>query len=234
MRKEKYGKRTIYKNDWFEFCSGWKKLNFRVSPASYFDNRAQISFSFGWGQFYISIPFIKSKYDECDPPQYGFYFYSVNNFWPTTFVWCWGKKTKHFDFPWYYDWVRTSRLLNDNTWVHDTYSNRKKGKYFDLYKKEIQENLWCETYSYMYKLKNGEIQIRNAKITIEEREWRPKWFKWTKLFRKVNKSIDIEFDREVGERSGTWKGGVLGCSWTMLPNETAFQCLKRMERDRKM
>ena len=93
IRKEKYGKSTIYRNDWFEFCTGWKKLNLKVAPASYFDNRAMLSFSLGWGQFYIHIPFIRSKYDECDPPQYGFYLYSNDSLFPTSLVFCLGKKT---------------------------------------------------------------------------------------------------------------------------------------------
>jgi hypothetical protein len=38
---------------------------------------------------------------------------------------------------------------------------------------------------------------------------------------------------EVGEEAGSWKGGVLGCGYTLLPNETPLQCLRRMEKERK-
>lgn len=229
LRKIKEGNTTIYKNGWFEFCTGWRKINFRVSPASYFDNRAQLSFSFGWGQFYISIPFIRSKYDECDPPEYGFYFYSVDGFWPDSFVWCWSRKNYFFNMPWHQEWVRTSRLLKDGNWLHETAKGRKKGTNPDWSSYETEKLIWKEEHPYTYKLKNGTIQNRTATIKVYEREWRPDWFRWTNFFSQVDRSIDVEFDKEVGERSGSWKGGVLGCSWSMLPHETPLESLRRME-----
>lgn len=232
MRKEKYGKNTIYKNDWLEFCTGWKKLNFKIAPASYFDNRAMISFSFGWGQFFIHIPFIRSKYDECDPPEYGFYFYSVYGAMPTEFVIKMGKKGKTYYMPWNPEWVRTSMMLKDGTWMHERKGDRKRGIETNWWRKETQEKLWKETYSYRYVLKNGTVQDRQATVTVEEREWRPRWFMWTSLFARKRRSIGIEFDQEVGERTGSWKGGTVGCGWELLPNETPLECLRRMEKER--
>jgi hypothetical protein len=43
----------------------------------------------------------------------------------------------------------------------------------------------------------------------------------------------IEFNDEVGERTGSWKGGTLGCGYNLLPNETPLECLRRMEKERK-
>jgi len=71
-----------------------------------------------------------------------------------------------------------------------------------------------------------------ATISVEEREWRPRWFKWIGLFNKIRTTIDDDFDAEVGERSGSWKGGTLGCGYELLPKETPLQCLRRMERER--
>jgi hypothetical protein len=48
------------------------------------------------------------------------------------------------------------------------------------------------------------------------------------------KVIDIEFNDEVGERSGSWKGGTIGCSYAMLPTDTIESCLRRMEKEREM
>lgn len=230
--KEKYG--TIYKNDWMEFCTGWRKLNFSVSPASYFDNRAQIAFSLGWGQFYISIPFIRSKYDECDPPTYGFYFYSVYSWFPTSFVIRLGRKTKFFYMPWDLNWVRTSILRTDGEWEHETSETKlgtKNSKDFHN-KKKWEGIIWEETHPYKYVLKNGTVQERTATIRVEEREWRPRWLKWTSAFSKKRRTIDVEFNEEVGERSGSWKGGTLGCGYELMSNETPLECLRRMERER--
>lgn len=45
--------------------------------------------------------------------------------------------------------------------------------------------------------------------------------------------IDVQFDGEVGERSGSWKGGTVGCSYDKLPTEGIEQCLRRMEKERE-
>ena len=233
MIKEKYGKHTIYRNDWFEFCTGWHKLNFKVAPAGYFDNRAKIHFTLGWGQFFLTIPFIRSKYDECDPPKYGFYFYSIDGFWPTELVMCLGRKNKTFYLPWNPEWVRTSRLSCDETWFHERREDRKKGIECRWWDEEFQNKLWKKTYPYTYTLKDGTIQDRLATVTVEEREWRPRWFMWTDIFSKKRRSINVEFDQEVGERTGSWKGGVTGCGYDLKPLEHPYVCLLRMQEERK-
>jgi hypothetical protein len=86
-----------------------------------------------------------------------------------------------------------------------------------------------ETHPYRYRLRSGEVQERTAIIQIETRRWTRPWLPW----RRTSRYIDIAFSDEVGERSGSWKGGVLGCSYDMLPNETALDCLRRMERERQ-
>lgn len=228
MRKIIEKDKTIgWKNSWISVYKGFHKLNFKFGPASYFDNRWHISFSLIYFQFYISFP-IKSKYDECDPPRYGFYFYAWDAWWPDTFVICRGKKTIHFDLPWCMRWVRTSKLMKDGKWAHETKYNGR----IDWYSPEYKE-LWSETYPYTYTLKNGTIQNRIAKVGVSEREWRPLWFMWTGLFKKVRRTIDVEFSDEVGERTGTWKGGTVGCGYNMIDPELPIHTLRRMERERK-
>lgn len=88
-------------------------------------------------------------------------------------------------------------------------------------------------FPYRYVLKNGTAQERTAAVYVERREWRALCLRWTTLFAKRRQCIDIAFSDEVGERSGSWKGGCTGCGYDLLPNETAEQCLRRMERERK-
>lgn len=85
-----------------------------------------------------------------------------------------------------------------------------------------------EQHPYRYVLRSGEAQDRIATIKAESRLWLRPW----PPFRRLSRYIDIEFDREVGERSGSWKGGVLGCSYEMRRNETPVDALRRMERER--
>jgi hypothetical protein len=86
-----------------------------------------------------------------------------------------------------------------------------------------------ETHNYTYHLKSGKSQKRQATILKQSREWVRPWIP-KRLYRE---SIDIEFNDEVGERSGSWKGGTIGCGYNLLPNETLLQCLRRMEVERK-
>ena len=85
-----------------------------------------------------------------------------------------------------------------------------------------------ETHPYKYTLRSGEIQERTATIQVETRLWTRPWIP-RKLFKRT---IDVQFNDEVGERTGSWKGGVLGCGYDMLPNESPLQTLRRMERER--
>lgn len=216
------------KNDVYENFKGLE-INFypqkhhfvlKYEKAGYFDPRPEINFSLGWGWIFIHLPF-KSKYDECDPPSYGVYYFE-NAFWFNL-----GRKVKSFDMPWAYEWVRTSVLLRNQTMEHETRGNRK-----DFYKEEWKKLIWYGNYTYNYTLKNGTVQERFAKVSVEEREWRQHWLHWTNKFAKIRKTINVEFSDEVGERTGSWKGGTVGCGYEMLPKESPLACLRRMEKER--
>lgn len=142
----------------------------------------------------------------------------------------WINKMHVFHFPWEMDWVRTSKLRVDGTWYDETYKTRLPWK--EKQELEKSQNLWEKTLPYQYQLRSGEIQNVEATISVEEREWRWRWFKWLPFPRKISKTIDIRFSAEVGEETGSWKGGCTGCGYKMLPNETPVQCLRRMEKER--
>jgi len=86
-----------------------------------------------------------------------------------------------------------------------------------------------ESHPYTYTLRSGKVQNRVATIKAESRRWTRFWLP----YKMVHQSIDIEFNDEVGERSGSWKGGCIGCSYDMLPGEAPLDTLRRMERERK-
>ena len=269
--------KQIYKNDWISIYRGFNKTNFRVGPASYFDDRMYFSFTpslfiifigffftgislwslvwlpllfIGYGQIYLHLP-IHSGIDDCEPPQYGFYFYSEGSKMFNSFWLCLGKEVKCFHMPWQWDWVRTSVLKKDGTFEHETRNNRK-----DFYDEKKWRNIiWTEEYPYVYNLKNGTIQERIATVKVEEREWRCRGFKWLPYPRMIHKDISVDFSYggpiarevivekkgfklknkytgEVGERTGGWKGGTLGCGYSMLKGETPLQTLRRMEKER--
>lgn len=86
-----------------------------------------------------------------------------------------------------------------------------------------------EAHQYRYVLKSGEVQHRTAMIYKYVQRWARPWIPW----KLVIESIDVSFDNEVGERSGSWKGGCTGCSYAMRTGETPADTLRRMEKEKK-
>ena len=70
-----------------------------------------------------------------------------------------------------------------------------------------------------------------AMTKIEEREWHfgTGWCKWLSLFRrpKIGRSLDISFSAEVGQRKGSWKGGIMGHSIEMHTGELHEAAFRR-------
>lgn len=70
-----------------------------------------------------------------------------------------------------------------------------------------------------------------ATTHIEESEWHfgEGVFKWLSWFRKpkIHRTLDLEFNKEVGPEKGSWKGGTVGTSIEMLPGELHEAALKR-------
>jgi hypothetical protein len=143
----------------------------------------------------------------------------------------WLNKMHVFHFPWSWAWVRTSKLLANGEWFHETYKNRLPWKEKDALEK--QQNFWTETHPYKYVLRSGEVQLVAATVTVSEQEWNWRWFKWLGFPRKVSKTIWVEFSDEVGEERGSWKGGTVGCGYALQKGESPLECLRRMEKERK-
>jgi hypothetical protein len=222
MKKEKW----IYKSKWIIFYFA-KAFDISFEKCGYFDNRPRINICLLFFRLSIILPFRNKWTDECDPPKYGIAIHN-NTFW----IYRGGKgnfnggnKWWTWDIPFVTkNWIRTSILLKDGTWEHETTKNRK-GFYNDEWKQK--QKSWNYDYIDSY---DGEIIPTT--IYVEEREWRPKWLTWTKLFNIINRSIDVHFSKECGKRKGSWKGGTLGCGYTLLPGEKPLECLKRMEKER--
>lgn len=238
-------KDTKYYNKWLSFYPKFQREGFRftVSSWSYFDPRPQIVTSvsslltlilipflgfysflllpflfFSWGQIFLSLPY-NTKEEECGYPDYGLIFYSVNGEIPNHIWIRKGFKGSTINFPWAKKFWKREVFTKDG-WV--------QGEDFwdeDKWKNKIVK----EIYPYNYTLKSGNIQKRTAEIYQEKRYWR-NWFKLNTYCRKI---IEVTFNDEVGERSGSWKGGTIGCGYEMKKGETPLDTLRRMEKERK-
>jgi len=213
-------------NNYFFTFYFTKHFELSYSVCGYFSNRPRITISLIFFTLIIKLPFRNKWTDECDPPKYGIAIHH-NTFW----LYYGGKgnwggnKSFAWDIPFITkNWYRTSLLLKNGNWEHE-----KRGKSKDFYHSKWNDVKMIYNYDFLDKYDNSVVP---CEITVEEREWRPKWLEWTGLFKKVIKSINVEFSKEVGSRKGSWKGGTIGCGYNMLPNEHPLDTIKRMEKER--
>jgi hypothetical protein len=143
----------------------------------------------------------------------------------------WRTWHKGFDLPWTYKFHKREILDQEgNVLLTDYGRGPKHPTYVSFDVISLVKNLASKDFQYTYVLRDGTVQNRIAKVHME-RDYRK--IRGLPFVKKSSRCIWAEFDGEVGERTGSWKGGCTGCGYTMLPNETIEQCLRRMERERK-
>lgn len=130
----------------------------------------------------------------------------------------WGLRRKSFDWPWTFHTLAYEQQLRDRSWR-------------DVFDRSVQP--YTESHPYTYVLKNGTVQSRTATVGKRRHILCLRAFKAIGWPRWVRESVDVEFDGEVGERAGSWKGGTIGCGYDLRAGETLLECLRRMEHDRK-
>lgn len=137
----------------------------------------------------------------------------------------WGARHSFVQMPWR-NWKHISHdvMRADGSWA----------PYVGEWERDkAPDGRHTETHPYNYLLQSGEAQRRQATIYVDRRIWRLSLLRWTSRFQRVRHAIDVRFDDEVGERTGSWKGGTIGCSYDLKPNETPRECLRRMQSERK-
>lgn len=211
----------------------WGELNFSRGTAlalCMFEDHFSLHVHFLWTDAYIALPVLNRWLREPDEmmekwgvslePEFGLQF-------------SWGTKTKFITMPWR-DWAHIAHEVRraDGSWVPFVGSwEIGRNPVLGGEPKE-PDGRHEESYPYHYMLRSGEVQERVATIYVER--WRSKlrWLRWLP-FERIGYGIHVSFNEEVGERTGSWKGGCVGCSYGLRRNETPLECLRRMERDRK-
>lgn len=177
---------------------------------------------YGWGSIYLRLPLDTGKNDS-ESKTYGLMFYNVNGNLPTEF-WVRGFPKLSFNFPWCYEFLKREVLTKDGWIIED-----KKNKQDFWNKEKWSEKIIYEKHPYRYVLNSGKVQDVEAVIHRVNFYWN----RWFGIQIKKIDYIEVEFSAEVGERSGSWKGGCIGCSYEQKLTETPFDTLKRMELERK-
>lgn len=193
----------------------------------------------GWPNVYLKLPFLpRREPKEQVLDSWGFSFNTDD--WSSVHL-NWGHRTKIVHFPWAWEFVRHSVLAPDGrSWIHDIAGTRIPRDAVPIGMPQVDwfffsrdVPTWSVKLPYRYVLRSGVVQEREATICVEEREWRWRWLMWLPRPRKISRCISVEFSDEVGERSGSWKGGTTGCGYEMRRDETPEECLRRMEAERE-
>lgn len=212
---------------WAEITSGW---GLALALCS-FEEHFSLHVHLGWPNVFFRLGLLQCWHRE---PHEGMESWGLSLFGRDIHI-NWGRHCRIVHLPWAYDWHRTSYLLANGSWLHDRGRGSQALSGFDHWqaiREQREARAWRETHPYRYERRSGEVQERTATIEVHEMEHRWRCLRWLPLFAKISRYIDVEFSGEIGERTGSWKGGTVGCSYALLPKETPLQCLRRMERER--
>lgn len=197
----------------------WSRPSFEIgagilvhSDESDFGHR-MLCIKLGWLSAYIPLGVTKYEVDiDCEPQWSAFISREFG------LILNWGERRKSYDLPGTVFTLAYEQQMADGSWRSVFRSDEKP---------------YTKDYPYTYVLASGEIQKRSATVSkrrhVLARKWlhRVGWPKW------IKESIDVQFDDEVGERTGSWKGGTIGCGYDLRSGEHMLSALRRMERDRR-
>lgn len=220
----------IKRNKWFEFYLPSDYTHWRIyysvpsdDHETYSDgsrDRAWITIGF-WKFFFMlylwKVTPFESDFGKDSSKRYGFTLSdrTLHLHWGDTWV---------YWLPWSWMIIRHDLLYPDGTvfLTNDlTNKNQKHATWYKVLdesdpfiKYHVHEHC-VKTITLTHKTKSGTIQSATIKLKGEEREWRWLWFKWLPFPRQIHRVVDCESDIELGEKAGSWKGGMMGwsCEW---------------------
>lgn len=176
-----------------------------------------LNVALGFGQAFIPLGITPGPYEVGEEPSWGFELSREFGI-----VFHWGQRRKSFNWPFRRIVLAWEFETTDGEWrpvMNSFFGRRAQAK--------------AETCTYVYVLRSGSVQQRQATI------FRERWTRSRHILhrlgwpKEVSYSIDVKFDGEVGERTGSWKGGTIGCGYDMAPGEAPIDTLRRMERERR-
>lgn len=222
---------TSYRFDWGELDH--KFVGFAIEFYCY--EEPGLMLAIGWPRLFINLPDCRltrhlfgSEMDYLgqERPKYGFSFAMRGEFRWTVFA-CWGRRSKFIYPPW--GWNKFKRdyrreyLDSEGNW-RPCLSWRERGD-------GAEAPRWEAKWPYHYMTSDGEAQHVTATVHRERRRDVYRVFGVPVRIRWQD-SIAVGFNDEVGNQRGSWKGGCIGCGYTMKPGEHPRATLTRMQRER--
>ena len=219
--------------DWIQMYGQRGNINITFCLYGYNDyGLRQLIIHLFFGKLYVTFPKWMlgcSKHAEDNEMQYGFYTYENESLW----LW-WGKRHKVIYWPWSWKWIGTWYRTSNGWLLKDHWKNGELKDWSYDREWQMSNGILYEQYPYRYVTKSGAIQDVTAWCHVTRREWKWRLWWWLGISPENTKIIlEVEFSDDIGESKGSWKGGTIGCAYTMLQGETMEQTLRRMEKERK-
>lgn len=138
-------------------------------------------------------------------------------------------QTRSWSMPWTNWHVRRKSLYGpdgDLAWSYVTPYGAKGMPYFDAFYAFKEKEL--EMVSFTVEDAGTALLATTYLEEIEFTRGTGRW-SWLRFFsrRRIRRSLDISFSREVGNEKGSWKGGLVGCSIDAAPGETHESAMRR-------
>lgn len=185
-------------------------------------DESRVRLVFGFWRFFFSINLWTAEpWKECgtQAPCYGVSFHD-------SILWVSYGADRSFiiDMPWKWEIVRHDLLYPDadvyhrNKFPASTLAQKKRTiSWHDVFEKtnnfeDDVQVLVAKFITLTHYTKDGRKQIAKIRLAGEEREWRWKWFKWLPWPNLKQRVVDCTSDIELGDRAGSWKGGMMGWS----------------------
>ena len=214
----------LFRGPWGEFSTSRREAGLEYRLGDEDGDGAWLTIGIPWvGRLHLRVPAIVDGERGFDSSAWGFTRFEDG------IHLHWGTRTKVWPLPFIsWEWLRTE-AMGEGGYVVAVHERGKPRKPMEIMSRLPEVEKVKKRYPYSYKLRSGEIQKRTATVYAERRTWTRKWFPW---LTKSRTTLSIEFDGEVGEKTGSWKGGTVGCVYELRRDETWEQCLRRMERER--
>ena len=182
--------------------------------------KRHLNVSFGLAQIFVPLGLGRIEYTLGEAPRWGV---SLSREFGVTLSWA--KRYRSWRWPFHRIVLEHAYKARDGTWaVVNPGRILTDGRFPGAQR---------ETHPYRYRLRSGDVQERAATVVHERWTFGRNMLGWLGWPKQVTHNIDASFDGEVGERSGSWKGGTIGCGYTMQHGEQPIDTLRRMERERK-
>jgi hypothetical protein len=148
------------------------------------------------------------------------------------------SKNKVIFYPWKETRIiRQSYYHGDGTLAGDVLNYHRKGKYKNKSFYSDCQQIEDLTEKIRFKVKDADGTVVDVKAYIceEEYSYGVGHFEWLSWFTEpiIKRSLIVNFDSEVGNEKGSWKGGLMGTSIIMQPGEQPEKAFKRFIEDSK-